>query len=165
MKLAGALVLALFLVGGTTNQRSGNSQTSRTEVCKPTTDQEIAALFVRWNNSLQTGNPQAVVANYAVNSILLPTQSNEPRLTPAAKVAYFSVFLQKKPKGEIKSPRFIERGCNFAVDAGLYDFTFGATTAPTPTVVVHARYSFTYRWDRDRAKWLITSHHSSVMPE
>jgi hypothetical protein len=44
------------------------------------------------------------------------------------------------------------------VDAGLYTFTFGATGQ-----VVHARYTFTYRWEG--GKWLITSHHSSAMPE
>jgi hypothetical protein len=53
------------------------------------TEQDIAALFDRWNQSLQTGDPQKVVANYAERSILLPTVSNKPRLTPAEKVDYF----------------------------------------------------------------------------
>jgi hypothetical protein len=44
------------------------------------------------------------------------------------------------------------------VDAGLYTFTFAKTGDE-----VHGRYSFTYSWDG--AQWLITSHHSSVMPE
>ena len=51
----------------------------------------------------------------------------------------------------------IEIGCNSALDAGVYTFSFGDGS------VVKARYSFTYRWDGQR--WLITSHHSSVMPE
>ena len=54
--------------------------------------------------------------------------------------------------------RVVELGCNTALDAGLYTFTFAKTGAS-----VSGRYSYTYRWDG--AKWLITSHHSSVMPE
>ena len=38
--------------------------------------------------------------------------------------------------------RFIEIGCNTAVDAGLYTFTFAKTGEE-----VSGRYSFTYRWN------------------
>jgi hypothetical protein len=44
------------------------------------------------------------------------------------------------------------------VDAGLYTFTFAKTGD-----VVKARYTYTYRWNG--SEWLITSHHSSAMPE
>jgi hypothetical protein len=54
--------------------------------------------------------------------------------------------------------RFIQVGCNTALDAGLYTFTFFKTGA-----VVHARYSYTYGFIN--GQWLITSHHSSGMPE
>jgi hypothetical protein len=98
-----------------------------------------------------------VVANYAEKSVLLPTVSNTPRLNPAQKEVYFKHFLESKPSGRIDS-RTIEIGCNSAVDAGLYTFTFAKTGA-----VVKARYTYTYKWDGN--KWLITSHHSSAMPE
>jgi hypothetical protein len=114
-------------------------------------------LFDRWNQSLQTGDPGKVVANYAERSILLPTVSNKPRLTPAEKEDYFHHFLENRPSGEIDLS-WIEIGCNSAVDAGLYTFTFHTTGKK-----VAGRYSFTYRWDG--SKWLITSHHSSAMPE
>jgi uncharacterized protein (TIGR02246 family) len=129
--------------------------------CKEASEQEVAALFDRWNASLQTGDPRQVVANYAQRSILLPTVSNKPRLTPAEKEDYFQHFLQNRPSGKIDM-RFVEIGCNTAVDAGLYTFTFGTTGQ-----VVHARYTYTYRWERGPAggQWLITSHHSSAMPE
>ena len=130
---------------------------SYAEDCKATSEKEIAALFERWNKSLQTGDPHKVVANYAQRSILLPTVSNKPRLTPAEKEDYFHHFLENKPSGKIDS-RFIELGCNSAVDAGVYTFTFAKTGA-----VVKARYTYTYHWDG--RKWLITSHHSSAMPE
>jgi uncharacterized protein (TIGR02246 family) len=114
-------------------------------------------LFDRWNASLKTGDPHQVVANYAERSILLPTVSNGPRLTPADKEDYFRHFLESRPSGVIDL-RFVDIACDTAVDAGLYTFTFGATGQ-----VVHARYTFTYRWEG--GKWLITSHHSSAMPE
>lgn len=129
---------------------------ARSEVCHATSERQIAALFDRWNGSLQTGDPKKVVANYAGKSILLPTVSNVPRLTAAEKEDYFEHFLQRKPVGRIDS-RTIEIDCNSALDAGLYTFRFGDDSS------VKARYSFTYKWNGRR--WLITSHHSSAMPE
>lgn len=125
--------------------------------CQPVSEAQVAALFDRWNQSLQSGDAQQVVANYAEYSILLPTVSNTPRLTPAEKADYFQHFLHNKPRGVIDR-RHIETGCNWALDAGLYTFTF-ATTGQQ----VKARYSFTWRWDGQQ--WLISSHHSSAMPE
>jgi uncharacterized protein (TIGR02246 family) len=152
--LAGCAVLAGCASSGGAPPAS---QLTRTENCKSTTEQEIASLFDRWNQSLQTGDPHKVVANYAERSILLPTVSNKPRLTPAEREDYFHHFLEDRPSGEIDL-RFVEIGCNTAVDAGLYTFTFAKTGA-----VVSGRYSYTYHWDG--SKWLITSHHSSAMPE
>jgi uncharacterized protein (TIGR02246 family) len=129
----------------------------RVEKCKPTSEKKVAALFDRWNDSLQTGDPHKVVANYAEDAILLPTVSNQPKLTQAEREEYFEKFLLEEPSGTIDLRR-IYLGCNVAVDAGLYTFTFGRTGQ-----VVPARYTFTYRWDGE--EWLITSHHSSVMPE
>lgn len=149
--------LALVLAGCTSVPLGSGSEQARTEVCKATSEQEIAGLFDRWNQSLQTGDPDAVTANYAARSILLPTVSNKPRLTEAEKEDYFHHFLENKPVGRIDS-RVIEIGCNTAVDAGLYTFTFRTTGAQ-----VRARYTYTYKWDGKQ--WLITSHHSSAMPE
>jgi len=120
-------------------------------------EQEIASLFDRWNASLRTGDPHKVVANYAEHSILLPTVSNQPRVTAAEKEDYFHHFLENEPSGRIDF-RWIGIGCNSVVDAGLYTFTFARNGAQ-----VHARYTYTYAWDGQQ--WLITSHHSSAMPE
>lgn len=125
--------------------------------CQATSEAQIAALFDRWNDSLQTADARKVAANYAQRSILLPTVSNKPRLSDAERVDYFEHFLENRPSGKIDS-RQIEIGCNSAVDAGLYSFTFAKSGA-----VVHARYTFTYAWLD--GQWLITSHHSSAMPE
>ncbi|RTZ47611.1 SgcJ/EcaC family oxidoreductase [Candidimonas sp. SYP-B2681] len=149
--------LAVVLVGCGSVPTGSGSAPAHTEACKATDEQEISALFDRWNRSLQTGDPHTVVANYAARSILLPTVSNKPRLTEAEKEDYFHEFLQYKPTGKIDL-RFIEISCNTAVDAGLYTFTYGTTGAQ-----VKARYTYTYKWDGKQ--WLITSHHSSAMPE
>jgi uncharacterized protein (TIGR02246 family) len=163
MKLIASTVLAGYaLLAGCASSSGGPQAASgapqaASAGCKDTNEQEIASLFDRWNQSLQTGDPHQVVANYAERSILLPTVSNKPRLTPAEKEDYFKHFLEKGPSGKIDM-RFIEIDCKSAVDAGLYTFTFAKTGE-----VVHARYTYTYRWDG--SKWLITSHHSSGMPE
>jgi len=141
---------ALAPASTTTAPTSGQS-------CAPITEQQVASLFDRWNASLATGNPHKVVDNYAPNSILLPTVSNKPRLTAAEKEEYFEHFLVNGPSGKIDL-RFVRLGCNAAVDAGLYTFTFSKTGA-----VVKARYSYTYEYSG--GQWLITSHHSSAMPE
>lgn len=124
--------------------------------CRSTDEKEIASLFDRWNDTLKSGDPKQVTANYATQSVLLPTLSNTPRLTPAEKEDYFKVFLAKKPVGKIDS-RTIAIDCTTALDTGLYTFSFGDGSE------AKARYTFTYKWDGD--KWLITSHHSSAMPE
>ena len=129
---------------------------ARSEACHPTSEKQIAALFDRWNESLQTGDPQKVVANYAPHSILLPTVSNKPRLSADDKLDYFRHFLENKPVGTIDF-RDIMIECNTAIDSGLYTFKFGDGS------VVKARYTFTYAWNG--RQWLITSHHSSKMPE
>ncbi len=128
-----------------------------TQTCAPINEQQVASLFDRWNASLATGNPHKVVENYAPTSLLLPTVSNKPRYSAAEKEDYFEHFLHDSPSGKIEQ-RFVSIGCNTAVDAGLYTFTFAKTGA-----VVKARYSYTYAYMGE--KWLITSHHSSAMPE
>ena len=122
-----------------------------------TTEADIAALFDRWNESLQTGDPARVVANYAERSILLPTMSDTPRLTAADKEDYFRHFLGDGPRGTVEM-RHIDISGDMAVDTGLYTFAFAETGG-----TVRARYSFVYR--RDGAEWRIVSHHSSRMPE
>ncbi|MEW6365787.1 MAG: SgcJ/EcaC family oxidoreductase [Acidobacteriota bacterium] len=153
------LVITSLLITGCATATSSDDQSSAvcTERRVAATEQEIASLFDRWNQSLQTGDPQKVVDNYAERSILLPTVSNKPRLTPEEKLDYFQHFLEDQPSGEINM-RQIEIGCNMAVDSGLYTFEFSKTGTK-----VTARYSFTYRWDGKQ--WLIISHHSSAMPE
>lgn len=121
--------------------------------------EEIAALFDRWNASLATGKPEAVAANYAPTGVLIPTVSNKVRTTPEAIKDYFVHFLELKPVGKIVE-RHIRVLGYIAIDSGLYDFT---VTRDGKQDVVGARYTFVYqKFGRD---WKIIEHHSSKLPE
>ena len=144
-------LVALFTLAAVSTASADTNMT-----CKATSEADIKGLFDRWNNSLKTGNPDEVVKNYAPDAILLPTVSNNPRLTQEERRDYFVHFLENKPVGEINL-RVIKIGCNDAIDAGTYTFTFGNGDK------VRARYTYTYTLHD--GKWLISSHHSSAMPE
>lgn len=139
---------------------SGPTLAAETMTCAEATKEDVAALFDRWNASLQTGDAQKVTANYAADAVLLPTVSNEPRTNPARIKDYFEHFLQKKPVGKIDT-RTIHVGCNDAYDVGTYTFTLTGPDGKKSDVA--ARYSYIYAL-RD-GKWLIVHHHSSAMPE
>lgn len=124
---------------------------------KPITEDEVRSLFYLWNDALATGNSSVVAQRYSSNPVLLPTVSDEPRTDFASIKEYFDVFLTRKPQGEILESR-VYIGTNFAQDAGIYEFTLGATGQK-----VKARYSFIYV--NENGNWKIQHHHSSVMPE
>ncbi|MGP2484528.1 SgcJ/EcaC family oxidoreductase [Pantoea eucalypti] len=147
MKKSMLLLLTAFSV---------NAFAQTTQDCVKTDQQEIAGLFDRWNNSLQTGDAHKVAENYLSDAVLLPTLSNKVRKSDAERVDYFEHFLEKKPVGKIES-QTIRTGCNKATDSGVYTFTFADKSS------VKARYTFTYVWDGKA--WKISSHHSSAMPE
>lgn len=152
MRLAPTLLLLTFC---TAVMLPGQALADAQE-CRQVDEAGIAALFERWNAALKTGEPAKVVDNYAERSVLLPTLSDTPRVSRAEKEDYFVHFLHNHPNGSIDF-RFVEIGCNQAIDTGLYTFTFGDGTR------VGARYTFVYRWTG--SDWLITSHHSSALPE
>lgn len=47
--------------------------------CAKVSENDVAALFDRWNTSLATLDPDKVMGNYGPNAVLLPTLSNRPR--------------------------------------------------------------------------------------
>ena len=69
---------------------------------------------------------------------------------------YFVHFLEKKPDGKILEGEIFV-GNNWAQDAGIYEFRFEDGSK------VKARYSFIYVYED--GKWMISHHHSSLMPE
>ena len=143
----------------TTNSAAQTLQTTgaqQPEQCTSVSEADISALFDKWNASLETGDPEKVVENYAADSVLLPTVSDQVRLTPEEKKDYFEHWLPNSPKGVVND-RWIEIDCDHAVDAGTYTFTYADGTS------VAARYTFVY--GLENGQWKILTHHSSAMPE
>ena len=122
------------------------------------TKNEISDQFVMWNKALQTGDPDKVVACYAIDAILLPTVSAKVRHNYDEIHDYFVHFLSKKPRG-----RIIEQNIrvydNMAINSGLYTFSL---TEDGVHADVAARFTFVYRKYKDG--WLIVEHHSSILP-
>ncbi|NDL63281.1 SgcJ/EcaC family oxidoreductase [Acerihabitans arboris] len=149
MKKTNALVLSMALF-------STAALAEKAPQCAKIDKQQVEKLFDRWNDSLKTGDARKVSENYLSDAVLLPTVSNQVRLTDAERIDYFKHFLAKQPVGKIDT-RTIRIGCNKAIDVGTYTFTFKDKST------VSARYTFTYFWDG--RNWKISSHHSSAMPE
>ena len=93
-------------------------------------------------------NSTTVASRYSSRAVLLPTVSDTPRNTNALIVDYFDSFLLKKPQGVILSGN-ITTGCNWAQDAGIYEFTMGADGSK-----VKARYTYVYVWEA--GQWRIS---------
>ena len=124
------------------------------------TEQSITTLFDRWNDALQTGDPDQVVALYADDAILLPTVSNQVRHDPAERRDYFVSFLKKRPHGVLNESNVREFG-ELAINSGVY--TFALTAEDGSVAQVPCRFTFVYR--RQDGEWKIVEHHSSQMPE
>jgi len=122
------------------------------------TKSEISDQFVMWNDALQTGNPDNVVACYAADAILLPTVSAKVRHNHDEIRDYFAHFLSKKPNGRITEQN-IRIYDNIAINSGLYTFSLMDDGGHTD---VDARFTFVYRKYEDG--WLIIEHHSSILP-
>jgi uncharacterized protein (TIGR02246 family) len=120
-------------------------------------DDEVKGLFKLWDDALGTLDSEKVAARYASKGVLLPTVSDVPRTNYGLIKHYFDGFLQKKPRGTILEASVIS-GPGWAQDAGVYEFTMGATGDK-----VKGRYTFNYIYED--GEWKISHHHSSVMPE
>ncbi|HCU00010.1 MAG TPA: hypothetical protein DF614_08195 [Methylococcaceae bacterium] len=158
--IAGLVATAYLPVTHAQEFQHVHAETHNNVACVKTNEEEIKALFDRWNAALATLNPDDVTEEYASDAILLPTLSDIPRTTHEEIREYFVHFLEKKPQGKINM-RVIKLGCNTASDTGLYTFTIHDKNGKTKEV--EARYSFVYEYDDDQ--WLIEHHHSSLMPE
>lgn len=151
-----ALIMSAFLAAVTTPLTTLAAETA----CKPPSTSQVEKLFNNWNEALQTRDPKKIVALYADDAVLLPTLSNTPRTNHKELENYFIDFVKKHPSGKIDS-RVIRSGCDWATDTGLYTFTL-YSDYPKGEQQVTARFSYTY--EDINGKWLIISHHSSLLP-
>lgn len=122
----------------------------------PAKGADVVALFERWNQALQSGQAATVADLYSHDAVLLPTVADEAHVGRVAIRKYFEKFLQSRPQGVVNE-RFSDSDGEMAVDMGTYTF------ALLDGKKVAARYTFVYR--RVGTQWLISHHHSSVMPE
>ena len=159
--LKAALAAVALTASLATLQPAKAREPTRGIACQSINNAQVAALFDRWNKSLATGNPDAVVSNYAGDATLLPTVQNGPLIGPTAIRSYFVYFLKQSPQGTINQ-RIIHVGCNIAYDVGLYTFAINGDQ-PDSRKEVKARYTFIYAPEHGR--WLIVHHHSSAFPE
>jgi uncharacterized protein (TIGR02246 family) len=160
MSKLNAVLFAGMVSAGLLPAMADAREQPRSTACRAITDQQVAALFDRWNKALETRNPDTVVANYAEDGTLLPTVQNGPLVGRDAIRGYFVYFLKQAPDGKIDR-RVIHRGCNIAYDIGLYTFSVNGDQ-PNSRKQVQARYTFVYA--PEHGKWLIVHHHSSAVP-
>lgn len=121
---------------------------------------QVEKLFNNWNAALQTRDPQQIASLYAQDAVLLPTLYNIPRTNHQELIDYFTYFVKRHPSGKIDT-RVIRTGCDWATDTGIYTFTLYGDY-PKDKQMVTARFSYTYEYID--GKWLIVSHHSSLLP-
>lgn len=119
-------------------------------------ESKIALLFEKWNDALETGDANSVIALYDKNAILLPTISNKVRHNHNEIKEYFINFLSKNPKGKIDESN-IRIFNDIAINSGVYTFSFIDDSS------VQARFTFVYKFIEN--EWKIIEHHSSMMPE
>ena len=131
---------------------------SSAEVCTPIAEGKVKELWKKWNEALQTLEPEKVAEMYHDSSVLLPTLSNKVRDDVKGKLDYFEHFLAKKPIGSIDEDYVEVKYCNLATYNGIY--TFDLTAVDTK---VQARFSYVYTFEE--GEWKIKTHHSSLMPE
>jgi uncharacterized protein (TIGR02246 family) len=142
---------------------AGGAQTVHAPViaiATPPSKQQVAALLDDWSEALRIGGPHDVAMLYAEDAVLLPTDSNEVRSNRVEIADYFEHFLAAHPRATVNEQHVDVLDSNTAVNSGVY--TIDYISEGQPTFVV-ARFNILY--EKLGGKWLIKSHHSSVMPE
>lgn len=123
-------------------------------------ESETQDLFGMLNAALESGSADAVVSLYADDAVLIPTTTQEIRVGRGRIHEYFAKFIPDfRPRAWI-TESYPHHQDNIRWNSGLYSFEFRA--GPGSPRMVRARFTFVYQLFGDR--WLITQHHSSVIP-
>jgi hypothetical protein len=120
----------------------------------------IRGALQAWGAAFNDCNVEKVVALYAPEALLWGTVSQALISSPGGIRDYFlrTFAAAPLPKVELGEPMVRLQG-ETAVSSGTYTFTLGVQGEPR---TLPARFSFTYR--KSGPGWLITSHHSSLIP-
>jgi uncharacterized protein (TIGR02246 family) len=114
--------------------------------------------FAAWNNALLSLDAKKVAALYAPKDLsFLPTLSPDMIRDNVAAHTYFIGLLKKTPEAKISADDIQAFGSDAYLHTGLYTFYLGPDRTP-----VQARFS--YLWKKTNDAWIITHHHSSVLP-
>ncbi len=117
--------------------------------------------FKKWNEALQTKNPQTVAECYLPQGELFGTVSGKIRQGREAIAGYFEHFLESDPSGKILESNIEVVSEDTYLETGIYKFTLMKDGEET---VIKAR--FTYVWQKDNdGEWKILHHHSGVENE
>lgn len=148
MKLLTCFAFALLLMGIATGA--------------PADDQEgVKAAALLWADTLGKADPDAMVALYDPEAVLLGTTSPTLRQGSAAIREYFAgVPDVDELKMTFEQPMRIRVYGNMAVNTGYYTVSYVEAGEPR---TVPLRYSFVYRKSNDT--WRIVDHHSSRIPQ
>ena len=87
----------------------------------------------------------------------LPTLSADFIGDSVTAKAYFVQLLKRTPEATITAEDVQSFGSNAYLHTGMYTFSLGPERTP-----VKARFS--YMWQEKDNDWIITHHHSSVLP-
>ncbi len=117
--------------------------------------------FEKWNEALQTKDPQKVAECYLPQGELFGTVSGKIRQGREEIAGYFEHFLESDPSGKILESNIEVVSEETYLETGIYQFTL---TKNGEQSVVRAR--FTYVWQKDdEGEWKILHHHSGVEDE
>ena len=120
--------------------------------------------FRKWNEALQTKDPEKISAFYSSTLLsFLPLVSSKHISEAEDTEDYFQIFVQKNPFGVITddSVQTFNNGTTY-LHSGLYTFEMSDAVDAGKKTPVSARFS--YVWTKEAEDWKITHHHSSLAP-
>jgi uncharacterized protein (TIGR02246 family) len=120
----------------------------------------VESAAVLWADTLGKADPDAMVALYDPEAVLLGTTSPTLRQGPAAIREYFADVPEvKELKMTFEQPMHIRIYGDTAINTGYYTVSYTENGEPK---AVPLRYSFVYR--KKDGIWKIVDHHSSTIP-
>lgn len=123
---------------------------------------QVKNAYYKWCSTVSNakGNPDAILKLYAPNAVLLATFSPEilKNSHPGFKEYFHSFTSHQNLKCTTNVLITFVKG-SIAINTGFYTFSFIENDSEK---VIPARFTFVY--EKNHGKWLIISHHSSVVP-